>query len=47
FARELHWFREGGSGEELARSLLGLYHGRGVVDRVKGGLDLLRRILGR
>lgn len=42
--REPYWFREGGSGEELSRSLLAFRHGRNPLRRLTGGLRLLRNL---
>ncbi len=42
--REIHWFEEGGSGEEMLRGLLGLRHGRGLRSRLAGVWRLLRSL---
>lgn len=44
FAREPHWFREGGSGLELARALLDFRHGRTLPRRLSGAVRCLRKL---
>ncbi len=39
--REMHWFEEGGSGEERVRALLNLRHGDGLSTRVRAAWRLL------
>ncbi len=43
-SREMHWFEEGGSGEEKARALLSLRHGRRLSARLRGAWRLLRSL---